>query len=236
MRQQPHLVHQDKAVRRPGRLKELVQFHGDAFGRHGVDGSGVRCHRRPRFRLDAQPEAAGELHPAQHAQGVFGKSQRTDLPQHAPFQVGVPAERVDEAFGEQVERHGVDGEIAAFEVDFNGQGVIEGHREIPVTDAGRGFDTRQGDVDGRVVPRPWQKFEHPEGLADALYPPASAQQAHQIVLGQSGDQQIEVFVRLAQQEIPQRAAHHVDAPAGLADGVYERPNSGVQVHDAVAVL
>ena len=230
VRQQPHLVHQNEAVRRAGRLEELLQFHGNPFRRHGADGGGVRRHRRARFRLDVQPEAAGELNAAQHAQGVLGKGQRADLTQHTGFQVGVPAERVDEAFVKQVERHGVDGEIAARQVGFNGQGVIEGHLEIPVADAGGGFNAGQGDVDGRAVPVARLKLEHPERLPDALHPPAPPQQAHQVGLGQPRNQQIKVFVRLAQQDVPQRAAHHVDAPAGFTDGVYERHNGGVQVH------
>ena len=58
------------------------------------------------------------------------------MTQHTALQVGAAAERVDEVLVAQVKRHGVNGEVAACQIGFNGQGVIEGHLKIAVANAG----------------------------------------------------------------------------------------------------
>ena len=66
--------------------------------------------RGPRFEHEI--EAAGELHPAQDAQRIFGEG-LAGGPQHAILQILGAAEEIEEFLRNRIVGHRVDGEVAA---------------------------------------------------------------------------------------------------------------------------
>ncbi len=94
--------------------------------------------------VDGQIEAAGELHSAQDAQGVFGKSIAGGA-QDAVVEVHLAAEEIPDFAGDGVEAHGVDGEVAAGGGFARGDGFVELGVKIAV--AGAGFAVAAGDAE-----------------------------------------------------------------------------------------
>ena len=174
---------------------------------------GDRARHRGGRRVDGQIEAAGELHPAQHAQGVFGKGIAGGA-QDAVVEIHLAAEEVPHFAGERVEAHGVDGEVAAGGGFARRDGCVELRAKIAV--AGAGFAVAAGDAEVACVKAGPGKFHHAEALAYQIHAPAAGQKRGQIIVGNAVDFDVEVLRLEAQQGIAHRSAHHHGAEAGLA--------------------
>ncbi len=122
----------------------LHELFGDALTGEGrvLARNGTRHGGGGRF--DCQVEAAGELHSAQDAQRVLGKSIAGGA-QDAIVQVDLAAEEVPDFADDGVEAHGVDGEVAAGGGFARGDGFLELGVKIAV--AGAGLAVAAGDAE-----------------------------------------------------------------------------------------
>ena len=111
--------------------EQLVQLVADPLGRHDLEPAGHGRGRGDERGIGREPVAGDEPGGPQHAQrvvgeGLLGRERRAQPAVHE--QVGHAVEGIDErrrvavGVGEQLERHGVDGEVAAGEVGLDGVG------------------------------------------------------------------------------------------------------------------
>ena len=124
-------VHQQRqAGTRVTAQEQLDQLVTHPFARHDPDLLRHAPHRGGRGLVRAHPQLGREPGRTHHAQRVVaeGPLRRPRRTQPARDEVVHAAERVDELQVRQAHRHGVDGEVAAFEVVV--EGVAEHHDRL----------------------------------------------------------------------------------------------------------
>ena len=195
--------------------QQLLPFAGQAFA-----GQIFLGHRRAdgdRLRGDGEDEARGELHGAEHAQGVFGEV-RAHVAQDVCVDVGQAVEGVHDLAVERIEEDGVDGEVAP------GAGLVEGEvghgvdEEPAVPRCGLALASRQGDVDGESG-----ELEHAEARADGIEAEGGLQQGLETVGGDAVDFDVEVLGRAAHGGVAHAAADEDGAAAGGLDDAGDFP-------------
>jgi hypothetical protein len=100
--------------------------------------------------------------------------------------------------------------------------VVEGDDEVAVSCAGGDFCARQGNVNGWILPLPRQKFNDAKGAASQLYTPILAQQTNQVGLWHAGDEKIDVFTRMPQQDVAYSPSYRIHTRSALLERVYKR--------------
>ena len=182
------------------------------FPLHPFPGQSGQLHaptQRHCLRCHGKSEPGGKLRPTQYAQGVFSKACIVHMTQHAPFQIRLSAEGVEDLPGEHILHHGVNGEVPASGRPLHADKGVYIHGKIPVSPSQRPLPTGHGDVQRVPVQHIDAKaFSHAAAHAQ------SVQQPFQLPGGQSVDLHINILDLPTQQAIPDAAAHKV-GPAAL---------------------
>jgi hypothetical protein len=97
----------------------------------------------------------------------------------------------------------------------------------------RDFRAGQGNIDWRTLPAPWAKLQHTKGAADDLHAPMWSQALNQCLLGQTGNQQVDIFAWTAEQGISYRAPNQVHAPACYLQAANDRLGERI-IHDGIS--
>ena len=165
-------------------------------------------------------EARHQLHPSQHAQRVLDEALR-GVAQQPPLEVAAAAERVLELTGREVDRHRVDGEVAAARRVGDRHRRIGGDLEVAVPGAGLALAPRQRDVDGVMT-----QLEDGERLAHLVDAPLLLEQRPQAARLDAEHLEVELLIgidRQAQQRIADRAADQESAAARIAHAPIDPP-------------
>ena len=196
----------------PALEQELAPLVEDTLGRQALERDRVR-HSATVSAAGVELEARHQLHAAQDPQRVLDEALR-GVAQQAALEVGAAAERVLELVRLEVDRHRVDGEVAAARRVRDRHRRIGGHLEVAVAGAGLALAPRHRDVDGMVA-----QLEDGERLADLVDAPLLFEQRSQPARldrrtprGRAPDR----IGRPAQQDIADRATDQEGASAGIA--------------------
>ena len=140
--------HVKKHVRRVARHG---LFH---FAQHARGGERVRLHRPHLFKrlcIRRQAKPRRKLRAPQHAERIFGKAVPRHGAQHAPAQIGLPAEGIDDFPGQRIPQNRVDGKIPPRRRARKGERRVEPHVKIAVLRPGSPFQPRHGQINPRAL-------------------------------------------------------------------------------------
>ncbi len=205
--------------REPGRGirrdHEFAQLVPDALNRYDLQSGSPGTHRRDQFGYGLQPQLGLEAGSPQDAQRVVveGRLRGSGSAQHLACEVRHAAEQIDELVAGYGHRHGVDGEVPADEIPF--QGVTVGNRRIS-----RRPVICLGAVCRHLEPDPGaDQSDRAEGdprLPDGVRPP-TGDLKHTFGVGVGGEVEVGAGVprgvQPAQQRIPDGSADEVQAVA-----------------------
>lgn len=173
-----------------------------------VEGAAEFAAAGERFRCAGQIEASGELHAAEHAEGILAE-RVTDVSQAAAFEILASAEEVEELPGPWIHHEGIEGEVASGGGFARGDVRIEADFEAAV--AGCDFRVPAGDaevVDGMAE----GQLDDAEGTSDEVRAAPGTERVGEGFVGGSEHLDIEVLEGMSEDGVPDTAADEVGVP------------------------
>ena len=159
----------------------------------GVVVHNAPAHRRG-SRIEREIEPAGELHPAQHAQRIFGEGLAGGA-QHAILQILGAAEEIEKFVRHRIVGHRVDGEVAAAGGFARRNAGIEGGLKVAMPEPELAVAAGNAEV---VLVAARIQLDHAEALAHQIDAAVPGENSGQLVVGHSVDLDIEILGLAAQ--------------------------------------
>ena len=193
----------------PGRWHRAFFRPLEPFIAHPLSGQFVEAAFDPPAQFDRfvgrlQIETTGELHAAQHAQGVFHK-RRAGVPQNSSPQIRRAAKKIEHLPRARIEHEGVNREIAPrrrlrgsdVRVQFDGETFVAG--------GDFGVPSRDGEIITVFAAR--GQFDHAERSPHPIHFSPARQALRQGFVADAKHLHVEILAGTTEQPIPHATAH-----------------------------
>src|SRR5579884_1631341 len=236
LRQDAGVAHEPERLAGTGaeeELRELTQAVGGEPAADPLAGDDAHTPRvlaqlsqrlvvRLEIELRDEPQAADE------AERVLLEAPRRDGPQDSGTQVALAAEGIDELAGRESPRDRVDREVAAAHVVLHGERRVGDDLEVVAAGSRRALGARRRELDPRRreradAPLPREEPDADDAVRDdeRLDLAVRSQPPQELVLVETGNEEVRVLRRAPEQLVSDGAADEVGVEVEAADEVFD---------------